>query len=88
MKQDIDEISLKYNWWTKEEDKKNIDKYIKISYIYMHASIFDIVKTIKISPYQVLQKAFDYIEKDIFSFSTKRKKVILYLLSLKKNGNI
>jgi hypothetical protein len=30
----LDNIALKYNWWTKKEDKRNINDYIKVSYIY------------------------------------------------------
>ncbi len=84
----LNNIALKYNWWTKKEDKENISDYIKISYIYSKWNIYELFLIIKKLDYQILLKAFEYIKNDNFSLKEKRKKVIFYLLNLKKNGII
>ena len=84
----LDNIALKYNWWTKKEDKRNINDYIKVSYIYSDWNIFELFSIIKNLDYNLLVKSFDYIKNDNFALKDKRKRIISYLLNLKKNGII
>jgi hypothetical protein len=84
----IENIALKYNWWTNKKDIKNISDYIKVSYIFSSWNIFEVVSVVKALDYKLLNKAFDYIKNDNFSLKDRRKKVLSYLLAIKKNGNI
>lgn len=88
MQNTLDNTTTKYNWWTKDEDKKSISDYIQVSYVFCHGGTFELISSIKTLPYEVLERAFEYVKDDTFAFKDKRKKVVSYLLKLKKDGII
>lgn len=84
----LDTTTTKYNWWTKDGDKKSISDYIQVSYVFCHGGTFELISMIKTLPYDVLERAFKHVKDDTFAFKDKRKKVVSYLLKLKKDGVI
>lgn len=84
----LDNTTTKYNWWTGQDDKKHISDYIQVSYVFCHGGTFELISIIKTLPYEVLERAFEYVKDDTFAFKDKRKKVVSYLLKLKKDGII
>lgn len=80
--QDLD-FALKYNWWTKSEDKDNIDLITKISYILSKWNLEELVFVFKNFSLETIKEAFDKIKNDNFSLRLKRKKVIENILNHK-----
>ncbi len=77
-------IASKYNWFTAEEQKKDISDYILISYVFCYWDIFEIYNIFRLFDYELLLKAYEYIENDGYAFKEKRKETIIYYLGRKK----
>ncbi len=81
-------FASKYNWWTKEEDKKGIDLKTKMSYILSKWTLAELVYVIKNFDKDTIISSYKLIKKDEYQLKPRRKYAIKTLLKEKDNNKL
>ena len=75
----------KYNRWTSNEDKDNIDIETKISYVMINWKSEELFFVFKNFSLDILKKSYNLVKNDWYSLKEKRKWAIESLLKYKSS---
>jgi len=76
----IDDISLKYNWFTPESKKKDISLPTKISYILCYWTLEEFKYLFNNISYSLIEEWFNRVKKDTFALKVGKRELIERIL--------